>query len=75
VRAKVKIIRTTTFVTYPTFGAPKKVVKIEYQMEGFVPRFIFVPFDEYSRDRVKQLILEDLLTLFPDVEGIEVEGI
>ena len=44
-------------------------------MEGFVPRFIFIPKEEFSRDKVAQLILEDLKTLFPDIEQVQLEGI
>lgn len=72
---KVKILKVTSFEIFPTFGESRKLKKIEYQMEGFVPRFIFIPEEEFSRENVYFRILEDLKTLFPDLEGIELEGI
>lgn len=73
--AKVKILKISEFEIFPTFGEARKLKKIEYQMEGFVPRFIFIPAEQFSRDFVKRKILEDLKNLFPDLEDIQLEGI
>lgn len=72
---RVKILKISEFEIFPTFGEARKLKKIEYQLEGFPPRFIFIPVEQFSRENVKMKILQDLKNLIPDLEDIELEGI
>ncbi len=70
---KVRILRVSEFEIFPTFGQARKLKKIEYQLEGFPPRFLFIPEEQYDVRTLKYRILEDLKNLIPDLKDIELE--
>ena len=70
---KVRILRVSSFEIFPTFGQARKLKKVEYQLEGFPPRFLFIPEEQYDVNTPKTLILADLKNLVPDLEDIELE--
>jgi len=60
---EVTILSETEIVTYPRIGEEKRQIAVTYVAPGFPPRTIFIPAEEYSEERVKELIKEDLKQL------------
>lgn len=60
---EVQIIDIDEVTTYPRIGEAKKQVVVTYVAPGYPPRTLFIPKEEYSEEKLKELIIEDLKRL------------
>jgi len=57
---QVKIIASSEIAIQPQPGITKKLVVVTYVAEGHPPRTIWVPAEEYTREKLLQRIQQDL---------------
>jgi hypothetical protein len=58
--AEVKILSRTELMTYPTPDKPVTVKAVTYQTGFMPPRTVYIPKDEYTPDKEKEVIKTDI---------------
>ena len=58
--AEVKILSRTDMMGYPTPDHPVTMVAVTYQTGFMPPRIIYIPKDQYTPDKEKEMIKADI---------------
>ena len=68
-RMKVKILSREKIVTYPKIRQPKETIAVTFVAPGLPPATVFIPADEYSKEREIEEIrkkIEELKRMQPE---------
>ena len=56
---RIRILSRDEFVTYPKLRQPVTMLAITYQVNDDIPRTVWIPKDEWTPEKEREIILKD----------------